>query len=532
MDTDTTLLSRFVRSRDEPAFRAIVERHGAMVHGVAWRRTQDFALAQEITQTVFTILARKAGALCHEELAGWLHRAAFMVTRNACRKESRRLAALREFTTHMMEETNPDPAWQELSPHLDEAMSCLSAGERQLVVMRYFEQRSYPEIASTTGKSEPTSRKQMQRALDRLGLHFRGRGIVTTGAALGVMLSTQVLCVPVSSAALTAAAALQAAPALTPVTLFTHTIRIMTVSTVLKTAVVTAALFIALAAIPVTTLWQQNRSLKHAVQELQTASLNARLSVSRPTAFRSPVPEQAVAATPNAKPTEGDPMTAMAGLLDFAENQIKQKVSGEVKLLTQRLNLSPAQADKLRIFTGDLLDSQLAALKENGLLAKSMKDPASLTAGELAQVHEMEDNEGNQQEKENFLRSLLTPEQQSEYQKSKDERRVAAAEKRAQETLTAVTDAIHLTNEKKDEIFQAIAQSQLAQPASGPRSGAGSSDDGILHEYLTPEQFQTYVQSQAEEARQAQTMLENIQSGKAPIIFQRTPRNRGQEPTP
>jgi len=90
MNTDAELLTRFASTGDEAAFRGIVERHAPMVRGVAWRRTQDRAVTDEITQTVFTILARKAASLRHSELAGWLHRTAFMETRNICRKEERR----------------------------------------------------------------------------------------------------------------------------------------------------------------------------------------------------------------------------------------------------------------------------------------------------------------------------------------------------------------------------------------------------------------------------------------------------------
>src|SRR5262245_39764276 len=102
MNTDAELLSRFASTGDETAFCGIVERHAPMVRGVAWRRTQDRALTDEITQTVFSILARKAGALRHGELAGWLHRTAFMETRNVCRKENRRGEVLRELSQNIM----------------------------------------------------------------------------------------------------------------------------------------------------------------------------------------------------------------------------------------------------------------------------------------------------------------------------------------------------------------------------------------------------------------------------------------------
>ncbi|WP_367871255.1 RNA polymerase sigma factor [Luteolibacter sp. Populi] len=70
-------LQRFVATRDEPSFRKLLDRHSAMVHGVALRRLQSHAMAQDVTQQVFIMLARKASAIAPDQLAGWLHRCAF-----------------------------------------------------------------------------------------------------------------------------------------------------------------------------------------------------------------------------------------------------------------------------------------------------------------------------------------------------------------------------------------------------------------------------------------------------------------------
>ena len=93
MESDAALLERFARAGDEDAFGQMVERHAPMMRGVVLRATGDAALADEVTQTVFAILARTAGALGHEAVAGWLHRTPLRQARNASRKAapSRRL---------------------------------------------------------------------------------------------------------------------------------------------------------------------------------------------------------------------------------------------------------------------------------------------------------------------------------------------------------------------------------------------------------------------------------------------------------
>ena len=62
-DNEQTLLRDFVENRSDRAFGRLVSIHINMVFACAMRRTGDAGLAEEISQTVFTILARKAHRL-------------------------------------------------------------------------------------------------------------------------------------------------------------------------------------------------------------------------------------------------------------------------------------------------------------------------------------------------------------------------------------------------------------------------------------------------------------------------------------
>ena len=60
---DHELLTAYVGSASEPAFAVLVGRYVNLVYSAALRFTGNPHHAQEITQAVFIILARKAGSL-------------------------------------------------------------------------------------------------------------------------------------------------------------------------------------------------------------------------------------------------------------------------------------------------------------------------------------------------------------------------------------------------------------------------------------------------------------------------------------
>ena len=78
--TDAQLLERFVARRDDPAFAALVVRHGPMVLGVCRRLVRDAQEAEDAFQATFLVLARKAAVIQRQPLlAGWLYGVAYRV---------------------------------------------------------------------------------------------------------------------------------------------------------------------------------------------------------------------------------------------------------------------------------------------------------------------------------------------------------------------------------------------------------------------------------------------------------------------
>src|SRR6478609_4425855 len=88
---DFELLQKFVRRGSDVAFEALVSRYVNLVHSAARRQVGDAHLAQEVTQAVFLLLARKAASLGPKTiLPSWLYRTTRFVAADALRSERRR----------------------------------------------------------------------------------------------------------------------------------------------------------------------------------------------------------------------------------------------------------------------------------------------------------------------------------------------------------------------------------------------------------------------------------------------------------
>src|SRR5687768_3820476 len=91
-DDDARLLERYARSRDEAAFGALVRRHLDLVYSAAARRVGDRHLAEDVTQAVFVVLAKKANSVRRSTapLAAWLLTTVRYAAANALKTERRR----------------------------------------------------------------------------------------------------------------------------------------------------------------------------------------------------------------------------------------------------------------------------------------------------------------------------------------------------------------------------------------------------------------------------------------------------------
>src|SRR4051812_15199231 len=164
---DHELLARYVREGSESAFASLVARHVNLVFSTARRFVSSPHQAEEITQAVFIILARKAGSLRRgTALSGWLYQTARLTAANFVRSERRRQR--REQEAFMQSRLNePEAAaWEQITPLLDEAMGRLGETDRDAVVLRFFDNKTLQEVGATLNLTESAAHKRVTRALE------------------------------------------------------------------------------------------------------------------------------------------------------------------------------------------------------------------------------------------------------------------------------------------------------------------------------------------------------------------------------
>ena len=170
-----TLLRDYDRQGSEDAFAELVQRHVNLVYSVALRHVGIAAHAEEITQAVFVILARKAASLRPDTiLEGWLHETTRLTALRFLRGERRR--QFREQEAYMqstLQESDRCAAWNQLAPLLDEAMSRLGKKDRDAVMLRFFKDKSLREVAAALKVNEAAAQKRVLRAVEKLRRFFQ-----------------------------------------------------------------------------------------------------------------------------------------------------------------------------------------------------------------------------------------------------------------------------------------------------------------------------------------------------------------------
>lgn len=200
---DMDLVREFARGGSETAFAQLVRRHLDLVYSVALRFTGNRADSEDVVQAVFIILAQKAAGLRERTvLTGWLYETTRFTAMRAVRSRVRRHAREQEAAMEStLNEADTDAVWCQFAPHLEAAMARLSAADRTLVALRYYEKKTAAEAAAELGIGVHAAHKRTTRALEKLRRFFGTRGLALATATIANAISAKsVQAAPVSLA--------------------------------------------------------------------------------------------------------------------------------------------------------------------------------------------------------------------------------------------------------------------------------------------------------------------------------------------
>lgn len=333
---DNALLRDYAERGAEEAFAALVARHINKVYSVGLRQTGNPHQAEDITQAVFVILAKKARSMSRRViLSGWLYQTARLTAATFIRGEIRRARREKEAGMQNIHNEDKSDAWTQVAPLLDTAMASLSEKDRHAVVLRFFDGLSLKEVGKAFDASEDAAKMRVNRAVEKLRLFFTKRGVVVPAAILTTaILANSVKAAPAALAksVTTAAIAKGATASASALTLTKGALKVMA-WTQTKTVIVSAVV-IGLAAVSIlqhqaqVKLSEQNESLRRQMGWLQAE--NQRLAArSREPAPRLPAPQIQLAA---ARATNAEPV-AGAGITNVYE-RLKDK---DIKLTREQV---------------------------------------------------------------------------------------------------------------------------------------------------------------------------------------------------
>lgn len=181
--SDETLMMRYAKG-DVGAFEELVERHRQPLFGYLCRISKNRELAEDLFQEVFIrVMNSRSRYKKSAKFTTWLYR----IARNACidafRRESYRKteslsaprAADREMETtleNVLPSSNPGPDMElerkQLSEILKKCIERLSPEQKEVFVLRQYQNLPFQEIARVTGASESTVKSRMRYALKSL----------------------------------------------------------------------------------------------------------------------------------------------------------------------------------------------------------------------------------------------------------------------------------------------------------------------------------------------------------------------------
>ncbi len=357
--TEGQLLDRFLATRDEAAFGAIVARHGPMVLGVCRGVLTDPHDVEDAFQATFLILVKKARGLQNRDRLGpWLYGVARRVALRAKTETSNRRS---RHTTDLVESAEVAPPFnaelREVQFLVREEVDRLTSHDRMAVVLCYLEGLTHEEAAERLGWPIGTVKGRLSRAREKLKDRLSRRGVTLPA----VFLANSAPSLSLIRSTTLAAAQLAAGPTLTAGIISAPVLTLMNgvLGTMYATPLKIAATIITasgLLAVPAVLAYPGLVVQDKKEQVAKPTAVSVEQPGSTPKIAGPPISEQAkskVISAESTAPIVATPAEASGVSADFAEQAVK---------LMDRLRAAgePVSEESYALWSRRLVDSKLA----------------------------------------------------------------------------------------------------------------------------------------------------------------------------
>jgi RNA polymerase sigma-70 factor (ECF subfamily) len=166
-----------LRSQSDPeAFRPLYQKYFKQIFLFILHRVGDRQLASDIASQVFlkALLNIKKFQIRALPFSAWLFRIALNECHDFFRKNSRyRIVTIEdEHVEELYEELTSDSRLEDLHQQLPLILQKLPEADLQLIELRFFDQRSFKEVADIMGITENYAKVKVYRALEKMRALF------------------------------------------------------------------------------------------------------------------------------------------------------------------------------------------------------------------------------------------------------------------------------------------------------------------------------------------------------------------------
>ncbi len=178
MRNDDVELIQRILAGDENAFATLISKYQQQVHTHALRKTEDFQIAEDITQETFLRVYQKLDTLNYPtQFSKWL----YAIVDHLCiawfrenRLQIRSLEAVHiseiegEVYSRYIATEHAKATAESQSDLVKKLLTTLKESDREIITLHYFEEMTSSEIGKHLGVSENTIKSRLHRARQRL----------------------------------------------------------------------------------------------------------------------------------------------------------------------------------------------------------------------------------------------------------------------------------------------------------------------------------------------------------------------------